>query len=195
MATGLTSADLVWNRALSDEPGNGFGDRHLHAMAKPYGRIMSSGTSAVADTCTVQEILGAADAFDYLGLSDQADLTRRLADADFSNGREQRRNRAFYGLELALHRAFERRYEAAPEDFDPPLPASSGSPTQPDGTQPSARSPKSCSGTVIVHELDNPCTLGAGCARLSEGLIEHERAALHRSSECELCPSGRDWAR
>jgi hypothetical protein len=53
----------------------------------------------------------------------------------------------------------------------------------------------SCSGTVIVHELDKTCTLGAECARLSEGFIEHEQATLHRSSECELCPSGRDWAR
>jgi hypothetical protein len=46
----------------------------------------------------------AADAFDYLGLSDLADLTRRLVDADWwsENDLEERFNRAFWGLEQAL---------------------------------------------------------------------------------------------
>ena len=191
MVTGLSPADLVWNRALGDSPGSGVGDLHLRAMAKPRGRIMNSGTSAVADTCTGEEILRAADAFDYLGLPELADLTRRLLDGDSDGGRERRRNRAFYGLEIALHRAFERRYEAAPGDFDHP-PAASGCSG---GTQPSTHGPTSCLGTVTVHELDNTCTLGAECARLSQHIIQHERAVLHRSSECELCPSGHDWAR
>jgi hypothetical protein len=50
-------------------------------MAKPYGRIMGSGASAVVDTSSSEEVQRAADAFDDLGLSDLAGLTRRLVDA------------------------------------------------------------------------------------------------------------------
>ena len=116
----LTKADLVWNRALSDERGAGVGDRHLRAMAKPYGRIMGSGVSAVMDTSSPEELEQAADAFDYLGLSDLGDLTRRLVDADWwsEDDLEDRLNLAFYGLEQALSGAFERKYAESPEDFD-----------------------------------------------------------------------------
>ncbi|GAA4256343.1 hypothetical protein [Dactylosporangium darangshiense] len=154
-------------------------------MSKPHARIMGSGTSAVADTCTVEEILRAADAFDYLGLTELAGL-RRLTDGDFDNGREQRRNHAFYGLEVSLHPAFERRYRLNPEDFDPIAgPAASGDFPLP------THGPVSCSGTIIVHESGKDCTLGADCARLLRGFLEHEGATLHR----RFCPSGPDWAR
>ncbi|MEO3819551.1 hypothetical protein [Plantactinospora sp. B24E8] len=196
MASVLTPADLVWNRALSDQPGRGVGDRHLHAMAKPYGRIMGSGTSAVADTCTPEEILRAADAFDYLGLTDLAELTRRLTDADFDDGRERRLNHAFFGLENGLERAFHRRYAAAPDDFEPPplraSPAAS-SPQVPPG--PTGRASKVCSGTVVVHELNDECTRGVVCARRQAHHVPHEEAVLHRGIGCALCPSGPDWAR
>jgi len=32
VATVLTPADFVWNRAMSDEPATGTGDRHLHTV-------------------------------------------------------------------------------------------------------------------------------------------------------------------
>jgi len=164
-------------------------------MAKPHGRIMNAGTSAVGDTCTAEEILRAADAFDYLGLAELADLTRRLVHGDVRTAREQQHNRAFYGLELALHPAFEHRYETAPDDFDPVSPPPRGSQSQPDRTQPPDHGPVACPGTITVHELDNTCILGTGCARLTQGVIEHERAILHRDAGCELCPSGPEWAR
>jgi hypothetical protein len=156
---------------------------------------MSSGHLGSRDTCTAEEILRAADAFDHLGLSELAHLTRRLVDADFSNGREQRRNRAFYGLEIGLQPAFERRSETAPEDFDPPLRTSPSllTPLGPGTTVSSGTDHRS--GTVIVHELGNRCTLDVARARLSEGFVQHERATLHDSVECEVRPSGRDWAR
>ncbi|WP_093617030.1 hypothetical protein [Actinoplanes philippinensis] len=118
----LTEADVVWIRAWSDEPGTGtgVGDRHLQAMAKPYGRIMSSGVSAVSDTSSPEEVELAADAFDYLGLPDLAGLTRRLVNADreSEDNLENALNHAFYGLEGALAGAFERKYAESPEDFD-----------------------------------------------------------------------------
>ena len=196
VSTGLTPADLVWNRALTDEPGNGVGDQHLYLLAKPFGRIMNGGTAAAEDTCSAEEILRAADAFDYLELADLAELTRRLVDGDFSNGREQRRNRAFFGLSISLNRAFERRYALAPQDFDPPtVPAGSAAGHGPDDAQPLPREAPTCTGTAIVHELDNTCTLGAACAHITRGFIEHDHAVLHHSPDCPLCPSGSDWAR
>lgn len=119
-------ADLVWNRALFDEPGTSVGDRHLRAMAKPYGRIMNGGVASVMDTSTAEEVDQAADAFAYLGLGDLADLTRSLIIADWSEGGlEHRLNHAFYGLDYALIGAFERKYAESPEDFDPIAPVSS----------------------------------------------------------------------
>jgi hypothetical protein len=89
----LSAADLVWNRAFDDQSGNGRGDRHLRAMAKPYSQIMANGTSAVRETCTPEEIVGAAEAFDYLDLHQLADLTRRLVDV--MGEREPQRDHAF----------------------------------------------------------------------------------------------------
>lgn len=64
---------------------------------------MNGGVSSVMDTCTAEEVHGAADAFAYLGLADLAELTRRLIGADWSaEGLEQRLNHAFYGLDYAL---------------------------------------------------------------------------------------------
>ncbi|HEX6684642.1 MAG TPA: hypothetical protein VF062_17690 [Candidatus Limnocylindrales bacterium] len=47
---------MVWSRALSDNPGASVGDRHLHDLAKPYGRIMNGGVAAVMDICTAEEV-------------------------------------------------------------------------------------------------------------------------------------------
>src|SRR5690242_4121553 len=112
----LTKADLVWNRAQSDHPVAGVGDRHLRAMAKPHGRIMGSGVSAVLDTSTADEVQHATVASDYLGLPDLADLTRLLIHTDWyaDSLDEQRLNTAFYGLEMALYGAFERKYAETP---------------------------------------------------------------------------------
>ncbi|GAA4264347.1 hypothetical protein [Dactylosporangium darangshiense] len=184
MTIGFSSADLVWNRGLSDEPGTGVGDRHLFAMSKPHSEIMSSGTGAVTDGCTTEEILFAADAFDYFGLPELAALTRRLIDRDQDDW-EHHHTSAFYGLEYALHPAFERRYRLSPEDFDPVA--------LPEGYALDEHGPASCPGTLIVHQTSRECTLGADCARLHRGYLEHDGATLHRAAGCELCPSGPDW--
>jgi hypothetical protein len=189
----LTNADLVCNRAFSDDPGTGIGDRHLRAMAKPYGRIMGSGVSAVMDTSTAAEIRHAAEAFDYLGLVDLADLTRRLADADWSDDclNEHRVNRAFGGLEHALHGAFERIYAESADDFDP---------IEPDGVE---RRPGSwlsgggpanhaCAGELTVHERDVLCSQVDACPGVKPEVL-HSRSRLHSETGCELCPSGPMW--
>ncbi len=146
---------MVWNRAMSDYPVGGVGDRHLRAMANPYAQIMGSGVSAVMDTNSAEEVRRAADAFDYLGLPDLANLTRGLIDTDWcsEDGLERRLNRNFVWLELALDGAFERKYAESPEDFDAVVADGvdrlSGSWPSGDG-----KDKRACSGELIVSETD-----------------------------------------
>jgi hypothetical protein len=189
----LTKADLVWNRALSDDPVAGVGDRQLRSMAKPYGRIMGSGVSAVMDTSTPDEVHRAADAFDYLGLADLAGLTRRLIDVDWwsEDDLEERLNRAFWWLEHALTGAFERKYAQSPEDFD--AVHDDGVDRRP-GSWPSGGQGKTvCAGALIVHEREVRCSQGDACPGI-QPLVLHLTSRLHSEGECELCPTGQTWA-
>ncbi|GAA3213384.1 hypothetical protein ACFO1B_13555 [Dactylosporangium siamense] len=175
----LTKADLVWNRAMSDHPGSGVGDRHLCAMAEPYGRIMGSGVSAVMDTSSPEEVQQAAEAFDYLGLSDLAALTRRLVDADWcsEDDLEDRLNRTFWGLEHALDGAFERKYAESPEDFDAVV--ADGVDRQPGSWSPGGGHGKSiCVGELIVHERDVLCSQRDACPGIMP-VVLHSRSRLH----------------
>jgi hypothetical protein len=189
----LTMADLVWNRALSSEPGTGIGDRHLRAMAKPYGRIMNGGVASVLDTSTPAEVNQAADAFAYLGLADLADLTRRLVAADWSqDGLERRLNHAFYGLDYALIGAFERRYAESPQDFDPVAP--DGVDRRPGSWPgPGGDSERVCAGELVVHETGVGCSRGDACPGPTPDVL-HSRSRLHTTLGCPLCPSGPSWA-
>lgn len=193
MEHALTYADLVWNRALSGVPGDGPGDRHLAALGKPHGRIMSGGVASVTGTCTAEEMRRAADAFAYLGLADLAGLTRRLIRADWSrDGLEERLNGAFYGLECALEGAFERKFAESPQDFSPVVP--DGTQRAPGSWLPGAgRGRRVCLGELIVHERAVLCTEGDACAEPPRGAL-HSRSRVHAEASCELCPSGPGWA-
>ena len=185
MTAGLTAASRVWNRGIGLEPADGIGDQHLRAMSTPYSQIMANGTTSVRETSTPDEILRAADAFDYFGLGDLADLTRRLATVEFDDDcNETGWNRAFWGLEQALDGAFERRYRESPRDFDPVPP-----------DQPVIeRALTICPGELIVHERQTTCTEGDGCPRRPKRYVLHDRSRLHRDADCELCSSGPTWA-
>ncbi|WP_426514047.1 hypothetical protein ACPPVO_27545 [Dactylosporangium sp. McL0621] len=186
----LTKADLVWNRAMSDEVHAGVGDRHLRAMAKPYGRIMGSGVSAVLDTSSPEEVRRAADAFEYLGLSDLAGLTRRLVDVDWSSedDLEGRLNRAFYGLEEALAGAFERKYAESPEDFDGV--AGDGVDRRPGSWASGGQGKRVCPGELIVHEHDVVCSQRDACPGIT-GLVLHSRSRWHDSEQLPGRPVNR----
>src|SRR5262245_54211757 len=182
----LTRADLVWNRAFDwesldpDEDPDDFagsvGDRHMRALAKPYGRVMGSGIDSVRDTSSPKECHRAADAFAYLGLPDLAEMFRRLADVALSaedGGRGWPSDQAFWGLENALEGAFERKYAESPEDFEP-VPADGverrhGS--WPDGD-------RVCLGELLVHERTVECSRGERCPGLRPGM-KHSRSRLH----------------
>ena len=201
MAYVLTRADLVWNRAFDwetldpDEDPDDFvgpvGDRHMRALAKPYGRAEGSGIDAVRDASSPKECHRAADAFTYLGLPDLAKMFRRRADIDLSaeeGGRGWPSYEAFGGLELALRGAFERKYAESPEDFEP-VPADGverrhGSWPDGDGV---------CVGALLVHERMVECSRGERCPGLRPGM-KHSRSRLHTGADCELCPSGAAWA-
>lgn len=177
----LTMADLVWNRAMSDGPGSGVGDRHLRAIAKPYGRIMSSGVSAVLDTSSPEEVRLAADAFDYLGLPDLAEVTRRLVDADWrsEDSLEERLNHAFWGLEHALAGAFERTYAESPEDFAPPV--ADGVDRQPGSWSMDGGQGKTvCLGELVVNQCDVRCSQDPACPGVTPSVL-HSGSRLHGS--------------
>jgi hypothetical protein len=189
----LTQADIVWNRALTHVPGTGVGDRHLHALAAPYGRIMNGGVASVMDCFTAQDVERAADALAYLGLVDMADLTRRLVWADWSEDHlEQRLNHAFYSLDRALEGAFEYRYATFTSDFEA---------TAPDGLERRpgswSRDPgderKVCLGELLVHERAVLCSRADACPDPGRSTL-HSRSSLHSGTLCELCPSGPTWA-
>jgi hypothetical protein len=174
----LTKADLVWNRAMSEDSGTGVGDRHLQAMAKPYGRIMGSGVSAVMDTSSPEEVQRAADAFEHLGLSDLAALTRRLVDVDWGSedDLEDRLNQAFWGLEKALTGAFERKYAESPEDFDAVV--ADGVDRQPGSWLSGGGQGKTvCAGELIVHEGEVLCSARDACPGIAP-LVLHSRSRL-----------------
>jgi hypothetical protein len=189
----LTNADIVWNRALSDDPGTNVGDQHLRLLAKPYGRIMNGGVASVMDICTANEVQLAADTFAYLGLADLAGLTRRLVEADWTEDRlEERLNRAFYGLDCALEGAFERKYAESPDDFDPVVPDGTERLQEswvPDG----GKGRRVCTGELIVHEHAVLCTRGDACPDPGRSTL-HSSSHLHANAPCELCPSGPAWA-
>jgi hypothetical protein len=165
--------------ALLGPAGSGVGDRHLAAMAKPYGRIMNGGVSSVLDTCSPEDVERAAEAFAYLGLNELAEVTRWVAHIEwYWRAREIRLNRAFYGLEHGLEAAFRRRYAGSPEDFDAV-----------EGAHETAEGAPICAGDLVVHEVRSLCSLGEDCA----GVPNHATARLHRAQGCELCPAGPDW--
>jgi hypothetical protein len=196
----LTRAHLVWNRAFdwesrdSDEDPDDFpgpvGDRHMRALAKPYGRAMGSGIDAVRDTSSPKECHRAADAFAYLGLPDLAEMFRRLADIALSaedGGRNWPSDQAFWGLENALEGAFERKYAESPEDFEP-IPADGVERRH--GSWPDVD--RICLGELLVHERMVECSRGEGCRGQPPGM-KHSRSSLHTDADCDLCPSGPAW--
>lgn len=129
-------------------------------------------------------------------MTDLARLVRRIPNADFRNGREERMNRAYRGLvqtDMMLWAAIVRKYAAAREDFDPPPtePPPILMPALPAPTRPVEH--VTCAGLLTVHELTTVCSENAVC-RWTVRPVEHARAVLHREVECELCPSGPDWA-
>ncbi len=70
MVEGWSDAELVRHRALFGPTGTGPGDWHLHQTHPLHGRVMSAGVARAEDVCTRDQIMAAAGAFDYLGLTD-----------------------------------------------------------------------------------------------------------------------------
>ena len=173
------------------------GDRLLHMTHPLHGRVMNSGVGGAEDVCSQDQILAAADAFDYLGLTDLAHLVRRIPCSDFGDGREGRMNRGYFGLvqtDMLLWAAVVRKYEAAPQDFDPlptEPPPPSPLPELPAPTRPVEH--VTCAGLLTVHELTTVCAEDATC-QWRVRPVEHSWAVLHRGVDCDLCPYGPDWA-
>jgi hypothetical protein len=159
---------------------------------------MNAGVAGAEDVCTRDQILAAADAFDYLGMTDLAQLVRHIPGADFSNGREERMNHAYRGLVLTdelLWAAIVRKYADAPGDFDsPPTEAPAGfrtSPT-PSGGWKRIEFPH-CDGLLTVHELTITCSNEEAC-RFKTRVVRHQRSVIHRATNCDHCPYGPRWA-
>jgi hypothetical protein len=114
----------VWNRACFGK-GNGVGDRHLAALLLVDGMVQNGGPNHAAD-CEPAELAAAAAAARYFGLEALAavidEIPAAASDNDEAEAAEERLSDAYYEAEddgRAINDAFEARYAAAPEDFDP----------------------------------------------------------------------------
>lgn len=123
-AYAMTPANLVWNRACSEE-GDGIGDRHLRALLRVHGMVMNGGPNHAADVCNPAEIAAAARGAHYFGLDTLGTLILELpaASSDSSNeNAEDRLSNDYHRLvpsDSTLADAFEERLAEAPQDFDP----------------------------------------------------------------------------
>jgi hypothetical protein len=114
----------VWNRACLST-GTGVGDRHLSALLLVDGMVQNGGPNHAADSCEPAQLAAAVAAARYFGMDDLAAVLVELptaASGQLDDGAEDRLSKAYYELTQdgeRLDRAFQERYAAAPEDFEP----------------------------------------------------------------------------
>ena len=117
----LTSADLVWNRACSvDRRASGAGDVHLWKLLRVHNCVMSGGTTFAKEVLDPAAFPAAAEGCSYFGLLELAGVMNRIAVMDDED--EEAMNTEYDALvprDQVLVDAFERRYAAAPADFEP----------------------------------------------------------------------------
>ncbi|WP_436530666.1 hypothetical protein [Actinoplanes sp. HUAS TT8] len=113
--------DAVWKRACAHR-GGGPGDRHLSALLLVHGTMLNGGAAAAAVGFEPEDLRAAVEACEYYGLNGLAGLIRELPAAADSEYDERRLDLSFQDMDpegLMLPAAFEDRYRATPEDFDP----------------------------------------------------------------------------
>ncbi len=98
------------------------GDRHLSALLLVDGMVQNGGPNHAADSCERAELAAAAC---YFGIDDLAALMEELPAAASDHNDEDAEDRlseAYYLLTQdgdRLDAAFEARYAATPQDFEP----------------------------------------------------------------------------
>ncbi|GIE86136.1 DMP19 family protein [Actinoplanes regularis] len=113
--------DAVWKRACGHQ-GGGVGDRHLSALLLVHGAMLNGGAGTAVVGFDPAELRAAVEACEYFGLNGLASLFREIPAAAASADDEERLNAAFQDMDpdgLMVPAAFEDRYAATPEDFDP----------------------------------------------------------------------------
>ncbi|WP_221321926.1 hypothetical protein [Actinoplanes sp. L3-i22] len=113
--------DAVWKRACAHQ-GGGVGDRHLSALLLVHGTMLNGGAAAAVVGFEPEDLRAAVEASEYFGLNGLANVFRDLPGAAVSEYDERRLDLAFQDMDpegLMLPAAFEDRYHATPEDFDP----------------------------------------------------------------------------
>jgi hypothetical protein len=144
MRCGPDYGNLVWNRACSvDRRASGSGDAHLWALLRVHKCVMSGGTTFAKEVLYPAAFAASAEACMYFELPDLGGVMSRVAVIDDED--ELVMNDEYNDLvplDQVLCEAFERRFSAAPADFDPLDEASytpSGSGLFLPGARPSAR--------------------------------------------------------
>ncbi|MFI1988951.1 hypothetical protein [Actinoplanes sp. NPDC020271] len=113
--------DAVWKRACAHQ-GGGPGDRHLSALLLVHGTMLNGGAAAAAVGFEPDDLDAAVEACEYFGLNGLAGVFRELPLAADSEWDERRLDMAFQDMDpegIMIPAAFEDRYDATPEDFDP----------------------------------------------------------------------------
>jgi hypothetical protein len=142
----VDAADRIWNRACNPTARlERSGDRALQAAILIHGLVMNSGLYPAMYGLTFDELMAAADGFEYLGSTDVAGVVRTAVQEVFPEGpiddgelrethvdeyvdgqpdRLDQLEAAYHDLlpgdDAALVAAFRRRLTASPDDFAAP---------------------------------------------------------------------------
>ena len=127
-AAEMTNADLVWNRATTDEGrASSFpGDRALASLLSAHGLAMNGGVLHAVELLSDSALRAAMEGYRYFGLVESAELLSRAGEI-FNEGRDLERHEfeldreyeQYIPDDTAIVRRFEERLASRPDEFAP----------------------------------------------------------------------------
>ena len=130
----LTEADMIWNRACSEDPLRALpGDRALADLLYAHGLAMNGGVLHAVECMTAEEQSDAEAGYKYYGLDDVGLLlsrARRIFEAGEDLGSHEQRLDGEYAQlipsDSSLSERFEKRLKSSLSDFAPLRPKDRG---------------------------------------------------------------------
>ena len=123
----LTQADMIWNRACSEDRLRALpGDRALADLLRAHGLTMNGGVLHAVECLTAEHLADAEAGYRYFGLGEVASLLSRArmgfeAGDDLEHHEHQldRQYAVLIPSDSSLVECFEKRLQTNPSDFGP----------------------------------------------------------------------------